>query len=55
MTKQRKAAVLTFVVAIVFMVLEITLRVQTGLAGLFVAGMAGGLLVGEEIARREGP
>ena len=55
MTRQRKAAVLTFIVAIVFVALQVGLQVQTGLAGVFVAGMAGGLLVGEEIARRAGP
>ncbi|MDP3774997.1 MAG: hypothetical protein Q8Q85_12105 [Gemmatimonadales bacterium] len=46
MTKQRKAAVLAFVVAIAFVALQFGFDIQTGLAGVFVAGMAGGLLIG---------
>lgn len=51
MTKQRKAAVLAFVVAIAFVALQLGFDIQTGIAGVFVAGMAGGLLIGGEMAR----
>ena len=51
MTKQRKAALLAFGVAIVFIVAQLVFRIQTGFAGLFVAGIAGGLLIGDEMAR----
>jgi len=46
MTPQQRAAGLAFSVAVVFIVLQLAFGIQTGLAGLFVAGMAGGLLVG---------
>jgi hypothetical protein len=51
MTKQRKAGVLAFIVGIAFVGLQVGLEVQTGLAGLFVSGMAGGLVVGDVMAR----
>jgi hypothetical protein len=51
MTKQRKAAALAFVVAITFIALQLSFGIQTGFAGVFVAGMAGGLLIGEEMAK----
>ena len=51
MTKQQKAGVLTFVVGIAFVAVQLGFDVQTGLAGLFVTGMAGGLVVGDAMAR----
>ena len=51
MTKHRKAALLAFVVGIVGVALQFTLHIQTGIAGVAVVGMAGGLLIGGEIAR----
>ena len=53
MTRQRKAAMLVFIVAIAFVALQFGFDIQTALAGVFVAGMAGGLLIGEEMARKE--
>ncbi len=50
MNKQRKAAALAFVVALVFVGLEIAFDIQTGLAGIFVMGMAGGLIIGDRMA-----
>jgi hypothetical protein len=50
MTTQRKAAVLTALVAIAFLALAIAFGVKTVEAGLFVAGMSGGLLIGEAMA-----
>lgn len=51
MTKQRKAALLAFVLAAVFVALQFTLNLQSGIAGVFVMGMAGGLLVGDAMER----
>jgi hypothetical protein len=51
MGTHRKGALLAFVVSILFIALQVCFDVQTGLAGLFVAGMAGGLLIGGEMAR----
>lgn len=51
MTKQRKAAVLALVIGIAFVALQFAFDIQTALAGVFVVGMAGGLLVGDEMAR----
>jgi hypothetical protein len=51
MTKQRKAAALTFVLAIAFVALEVGFGFQTAFAGVFVAGMGGGLLIGEAMAK----
>jgi hypothetical protein len=50
MTTQRKGAVLTAVVAIAFFALALGFGVRTLEAGLFVAGMSGGLLIGEATA-----
>ena len=52
MTKQRKAAVLAFTVGVAFILIELGFNLQTGLAGLFVTGMAGGLLIGDAMTRR---
>lgn len=51
MTKHHKAALLTAAVAAAFIALQIGLDVQTGLAGLFIMGMAGGILIGDEMSR----
>jgi hypothetical protein len=51
MTRQRKASLLSAVVAIVCVALQFAANIQTGLAGLFIMGMAGGLLIGDEMAR----
>jgi hypothetical protein len=51
MSKQQKGSALAFGVALVFIALEITLHVQTGIAGVFIAGMAGGLLIGDQMAK----
>jgi hypothetical protein len=51
MTRQIKAALIAAGVGFVFVVLEIIFTVSTGIAGVFVMGMAGGLLVGNEMAK----
>ena len=53
MTLHLKAALLTGVVAIVFLALEIAVNVKTGMAGVFVMGVAGGFLAGNEIVKAE--
>jgi uncharacterized membrane protein YciS (DUF1049 family) len=52
MNKQRKGAALASVVGLAFVVLEIAFHVQTAIAGVFIVGMAGGLLVGVQMAAR---
>lgn len=52
MTKQRKGALIALVVGLVFVALEMLFQIRTGLAGIFVVGMAGGLMVGDEMTRR---
>lgn len=51
MSKQRKGAALALVVGLVFVAVEIVFHFQTGIAGVFVVGMAGGLLIGDQMAR----
>ena len=51
MNRHRQGAALAFVVALVFIALQIVFHVQTGIAGVFVAGMAGGLLIGDQMTR----
>ena len=51
MTRQLKAAALAFVVGLVFVGLEMVFHLQTAIAGVFVVGMAGGLLLGDRMAR----
>ncbi len=51
MTLHLKAALLTGVVAIVFVALEIAVNLKTGMAGVFVMGSAGGFLAGNEIVK----
>ncbi len=55
MTKQRKGALIAFVVGLVFVALEMLFEIRTGLAGVFVVGMAGGLMVGDEMVRSGSP
>ena len=51
MTRHHKAALLTAAVVAAFIGLQIGLNVQTGLAGLFIMGMAGDILIGDEMSR----
>jgi len=51
MTRQVKGALMLVVVALLFVALEARFKVTTGLAGVFVMGMAGGLLIGHEMAK----
>jgi len=51
MNNQRKGAILAFVVGLIFVALEIVFDLQTAIAGVFVMGMAAGLLVGDQMAR----
>ena len=51
MNRQLKAAVLTLVIALLFVGLQLAVGVQTGLAGVFVLGLSGGLLIGDLMAR----
>ncbi len=52
MSKQLEAALMVAVVAVAFVALEIILDIKTGLAGLFVMGMAGGLVIGDAMAKK---
>ncbi len=51
MSKQQKAAALALVVGLAFVALQFGFDIQTGLAGLFVTGIAGGLLLGDAMER----
>ena len=51
MTKQLKGALIALVVAVAFVALEIIFDIKTGVAGVFVMGMGGGLFVGDMMAR----
>ena len=51
MTQQLKGAILCAVVAVVFLALQIAFGIQTGTAGVFVMGVAGGLLVANQMTR----
>ena len=55
MSRQIRASILCAVVAIIFVALQMALRIQTGVAGVFVMGMAGGLLIGNAMARTPPP
>ena len=52
MTIQLRAAALALFVALAFVALQLAVDIQTGLAGIFVMGMAGGLFVGDLMARQ---
>lgn len=51
MSTQQKAAVLTAVVASALVALQLALRLDTAIAGVFVFGMAAGFLIGDRMAR----
>ena len=51
MTKQVRGAILTAAIALVFVALELAFRIPTGIAGVFVMGVAGGLLIGNQMAK----
>jgi hypothetical protein len=51
MTRQLKGAGIAGVVGLLFVLTEIVFKVSTGIAGVFVVGMAGGLLVGDQMAK----
>lgn len=51
MTKQKQGAIIISVVALVFIGLQVGLDVQTGLAGLFIMGMAAGLVLSEQMSK----
>ena len=51
MTKQTKGAMLAAAVALVFVALELAFGLATGIAGVFVMGVAGGLLIGDRMAK----
>ena len=51
MTQQLKGAILCAVVAVVFITLQIALDIQTGTAGVFVMGVAGGLLIANQMTK----
>ena len=55
MTHLRRAALLAGVMAILFIALEFALHIRTAMAGVFVAGVAGGLLLADSHRRQEGP
>ena len=50
-TKQVKGAIMTAIVALVLVALEFLLDTSTGIAGVFVMGLSGGLLLGNRMAR----
>ena len=51
MSRQRKAGALAAAVAIACIGLQFVANIETGLAGLFIMGMAGGLLLGDAMER----
>jgi hypothetical protein len=51
MNKQLWGAALVFPMGLTFIALELLLHLQTALAGVFVVGMAAGLLLGDRMAR----
>jgi hypothetical protein len=50
MTKQMRGAALTAVLALLFVAIEWLYAIRTGIAGVFVMGIAAGLLLGERMA-----
>lgn len=49
MRMQLKASALAFVLGLVMVALEILTPLKLGMAGVFVVGVAGGLLLGDRI------
>ena len=50
MTQQHKGALMVGAVSVVFVLLEILFDIKTGMAGVFVMRVAGGLLVSNDMA-----
>jgi hypothetical protein len=55
MTRQVKGALVASVAALVFVALQLVFKLSTGIAGVFVMGMAGGLLIGNEMTKPAKP
>lgn len=55
MSTQLRAAILTALVALVFVALELALEVQTGMAGIFVFGMAAGFWISDRMVKESAP
>ena len=51
MTQQVKGSLMVGMVAIVFILLDILFDIKTGTAGVFVMGVAGGLLVSNDMTK----
>lgn len=51
MTPQLEAALLCAILAVLFVALQMLFTLQMGIAGVFVMGMAGGLVIGDSITR----
>ena len=51
MTNQLKAALIAAVVGLIFVALEIVFKISAAIAGVFVIGMAGGLVIGNQMAQ----
>ena len=51
MTRQRNAVLIAFLLGLAFVGLELGYGLRTRLTGLFVIGMAGGLLIGDVMGR----
>jgi len=51
MTRQVSGTLIAAAVALIFVALEVIFEVSTGIARVFVMGMAGGLLIGNEMAK----
>lgn len=55
MTQQLQASILCAVVAVLFVALQIAFEIHTGMAGVFIMGVAGGLLIGNQMAKETPP
>ncbi len=51
MTQQLKGATVIAAVSLVCIGLQLGFNIQTGLAGLFIMGMAAGLVIGDQMTR----
>ncbi len=51
MSQHRKGAILTLIVAAVFVALDEVFGISLGPAGVFVLGVGGGLLIGEAMSK----
>ena len=50
MTRQVRGSIWAAVIGLAFVALELAFRTATGIAGVFVLGVAGGLLLGTRMA-----